>query len=340
MSRYYLLTSDGYKDISEGILKKTSCREILTELGNVISVDDDLFIRTLGNSGEILFKKVSDLKIDDTIISEVNTNSFSEEDSFVDKKLSYLLGLLYSLNICYVGATFELEKNSVTNYISEYFYRYFETKFLEDKYTLYIPEEFIAKFNLNKDNIPDVILEGNKEIQESFIRGFFDINFFSSDRSIFKDGYSEEFLQQLSVLLKNLGIIAEVDNSTIMISGEEIVNYYNIVGTKNDYLDEEFMNIKLEQDDFYQIEKIVDICKEFYESTDKSIDFNEIFFNRKDIERLVSMDGDEVLKTKIKTLLNNRFCFEKVVSISDITSKSLDIDEDNEFIVNSFVIKK
>ncbi len=339
MSRLYLLTKDGYKNISDGIEKETSCKEFLTELGSVFKVNSNLSIRTLNSEGDIVFKKVSDLETEDIVVSDVNTESFSV-DSTVDSKIAYLIGLLYSVKASTSRQDISLPKNSVTDYISEYFYRFFDTKLVLDEYKIFITEDFIDKYKLNPEFVPEFIMEGNRETQKEFVKGFFDTNFIVSDKMLLKDFYSEDFLQQVFLILKNFGIIAEIDDSSLFISGEEIINYYNIIGTNNTYLEEDFMDIHLEENDFYQIFNLEKTCRDFYETTDKTFNFNQMNLNRKEIEKLIELDGDSSLKDKIRNLLNKKYCFERIVAVSNTVDKDLDIGEDTEFIINSYVLRK
>lgn len=339
MQPIYLLTTDGYKDISLGIDKEAPCKEILTELGNIFIADRNLKIQILTDKGDISFKNIEDLSTGDIIISRIDTQCFSE-DKTIDLKLSYLLGLLYALKISPERYTFVIPRGSITDYISEYFYRYFNVSLVSGEYNIVVPEDFINKYNINVFSIPLSIFEGTKDVEKSFLQGFFDINTVIADKMFLKDFYKEHLLQQIGLMLKNFGIVPEVDNSSLIISGEEIINYYNVIGTYNDAFEEELLCMNLDESDFYQIFNIEGICRAFYETTDKSINFDLMLLNRKNIEKLIELDGDENLKEKIKILISDEYCFEKVLVANNIHSKSLDIGEDGEYVINSFVIKR
>lgn len=338
MQPIYLLTDNGYEDISRKVDRDTSCKEILTELGNIFIADNSLNIRILSEEGDITFKKVSEIEAGDILISKINSNCFSD-NSLIDEKLSYLLGILYALKISNTRRTFTIPKSSITNYISEYFYRYFETSLNFGDYKFSVSDDFLNKYNIDCVSIPKSVFEGTTQIQMSFLKGFFDINTTISEKMILKDFYNEKLLQQICLILKNFGIVPEIDNSSLIISGEEIIKYYNLIGTYNDDFEEELLLINLDSSDFYQIFNIESICRKFYETTDKSINFDLMILNRKNIEDLISLDGDEELKDKIRELISKEYCFEKVSIANNIVSKSIGLDLDGEYIINSFVVK-
>ena len=163
------------------------------------------------------------------------------------------------------------------------------------------------------------------------------------ENRIIKDIYDNELLQQISLMLRNLGIIAEVDNYDLVISGQEIISFYNIIGTKNLKYEEEILNINLNETDFYEIENLKKICRDFFNTTDKlEIDIDAFKFTRTNILKLIEKDGDLKLKNQIHSILSENICFDKIVSIEEIVTDYLvmetcDIDT---YIMNGFYIKK
>lgn len=348
MIKSYFLSKNGYINslinIPENfrVNKNTNCIKITTETGLNLIIEEGLSIKILTKEGKIDFKKAEELSVEDVCLTAVKSLLFSNNNSIEEKK-AYIIGILYAFRIDNENLNFDLIKGSISDYIGDFLYRYLKVLSIPNKYSLQVPIDFIYKNNISKNEVPEFIFSGNKETQISFLRGFFDCNSIIFENKIIKDLYSNELLQQISLMLKNLGIISEIDNYDIIISGQEIISFYNIVGTFNSDYEEEILNVSLKETDFYEILNLKQLCLDFYETTDKEdIDFKNFKFTRTNILNLIKKDGDEKIKNKLKELLSENICFDRIVSIEKIISDSIviitcDIDT---YIMNSFFIKK
>lgn len=348
MFKPYCYSEIGYINSLENIPenfridKNKTCLKILTETGMELVIDKEASLKLLNPNGKFEFKKANDLKVGDISVSSLKNFLFNNE-SCIENKKAYMIGLLYSYKIYENNSIFSLVRNSVFDYIGEFLYRYFEFKKERDIYTFIVHQDFINKNNILLDTVPKFIFEGNKESQIYFLKGFFDTNSLIYENKIIKDIYDNTLLQQINLMLRNLGIIAEIDNYDLIISGQEIISYYNLIGTMNLDYEEEMLNINLTESDFYEIENLKGICKNFFETTDKlNIDLDNFKFTRTNILKLLQKDGDKEIKLQIENVLFDNVCFDKIISIEEVNvdylvMKTCDVDV---YIMNGFYIKK
>jgi len=236
------------------------------------------------NNGKEEWKTLSEIKINDYIIMKYNTNCFGSivyTDNFtnsynitsntkihnippyINKKLSYIIGLLIGDGCYSVKKDFPIEftcsKNilSIKNKMSDYFMDIFNVDIKCYNYTNSSCFKFLKCSKHIRDflewcgldyitselkQIPWVILENNKECQIECLKGLFDTDGGVNINCIHYTSISKQLVIDIQNLLLNIGIISSLRNLNnnsdinhkqayrLQITGYQAYLYYNYIG--------------------------------------------------------------------------------------------------------------
>lgn len=339
-----LITATYLESCDENIYK------VKTFTGNTFYVTSNTNLLCLTVDGNLEKKNILDIFQTDEIVSKVG-DAISDSKELITEEDAYLLGYFYSINFSnlikttdetiYIptsSSNFELVRDIIMN-------KFDVTSKGKDLY-IYNSNininNFILQYNFNKNQIPNIIKESSLDIQISFIRGFYDVFTSFEKNSIRKENINDFFFNDLLLLLKNLGIIAEKRNEFI-IRGEEVLNYYNLIGFYNLEYEDEVLGFTLNAEDFYTINALKKITQRFYKTvSNKDKELNDDFeYTRDNIESLLELDGDKELKEIIKGLIQENICYDRIDSIDVLPSQKcivLEVSEDDTFIIDSLII--
>lgn len=324
--------------------------KVKTLTGNIFYITEDTNLLCLTMEGKIVNKTIREILPTDEIISKVGDN-ISDSKELLTEEDAYLLGYFYSINFSELIKT-EDEKiyiptnNSTFENMRDIIINKFDVCCEEKKLYIYNSNininNYILQYNFNKNQIPDLIKESTINIQTSFIQGFYDVFTILEKNTIKKEINNDFFYNDLLLLLKNLGIIAE-KNTEFIIRGEEIINYYNLIGFSNVDYENKMLTFNLSKEDFYIINSLKKITQEFYKTvSNKKIELTEDFeYTRNNIENLLTLDGDEELKNIIRPLIQENICYDRIDTIEILANQKcivLEINSEDTIIIDSLII--
>lgn len=324
--------------------------KVKTLTGNIFYITEDTNLLCLTMEGKVINKTIREILPTDEIISKVGDN-ISDSKELLTEEDAYLLGYFYSINFSELIKTQDEKiyiptNNSTFENIRDIIINKFDVCCEEKKLYIYNSNininNYILQYNFNKNQIPDLIKESNINIQTSFVQGFYDVFTILEKNTIKKEINNDFFYNDLLLLLKNLGIIAE-KNTEFIIRGEEIINYYNLIGFSNVDYENKMLTFNLSKEDFYIINSLKKITQEFYKTvSNKKIELTEDFeYTRNNIENLLTLDGDEDLKNIIRPLIQENICYDRIDTIEILANQKcivLEINSEDTIIIDSLII--
>ena len=324
---------------------------ITSKTGIRIDATNEQNFYVLNENGFIISKKLKDLKVGDILLSRVG-DKFANDKQLITPDEAYLLGIFYSL-ITLENPEEDYIKIKVSYTIKDKIKEILLNKFdvVEENEEISILNSKISidvfkeNFEYMNDYISGKVLSSNLNIQLEFLRGFFDVNTLFNNNRIEKEIFNKRLFFEILLLLKNLGIIAEIIDNTLVIRGKEIANFYNLVSFYNWEYDSLVTSFSISEEDFYVIPNIQNIVKAYYDSIEeknKKIELNEDFqFNRDNILKILEMKGNKELKDLIKALVNENICYDTIISIEEIDKDfCFDfgfVNDNKTYLINSFI---
>lgn len=203
-------------------LKGADVLEVRTRLGNSIKGTYEHPVLAVSDHGDLVFKRLSQLKIGDFVAIKYNNQLFGNQNS-ISESIAYILGLLTGDGCATIKNTisFSTADTELLAFIKDYFRREYsyEIRKLTGKYDYGICRQDIIKMlrdhGLNavyaKDkDIPDSILQSHKPVVIAFLQGLFDTDgYVEKNRGcVCFSSSSEELVKFTGALLLNLGIVS------------------------------------------------------------------------------------------------------------------------------------
>lgn len=178
------------------------------------------------------WKKVEDLKPKDLLVSRVGDNIFGNDDTIKTEEEAYVLGVVIADG--YIGQKSVIDitndEDSIINIVKNYFIKDgAEVKQVLDrnstrlyiKHTNYVKkyhEKYSLPYGVAKDKeIPQCIMNAPKNIQLAFLSGYFECECSIEEikKSIEITSASKNLLQQIQLLLFNIGVVSTISKKTV-----------------------------------------------------------------------------------------------------------------------------
>lgn len=326
--------------------------KIKTSMGLEIEATMEHIFYVLNKNGFIICKKLKELEIGDILLSRVGDRICNDKE-LISSDDAYLLGYLTSIDFFKIINTKENEialeiPSSLIDKLKDILVNKFDVVIEDNKIFIrnskFTFDNIFQIYDLEKGRISTKVLNSNIDIQLEFLRGFFDTNTFFKNNEIHKTINEPSLLIEISLMLKNIGIIPMVKDDILIINGKEVINFYNYIGFYNYEYDEEITKFELQEKDFYVIPYIETMVKAYYNSVeikDKKFNLNESFkYTRENILEVLSLKGNKELKELLKSLIDEHICYDEIKSIEE-TKKDytfdFDLEENGSYIVNSFI---
>lgn len=326
--------------------------KIKSSMGLEIEATLEHIFYVLNENGFIICKKLKELEPGDILLSRVG-DRISNDKELISSDDAYLLGYLTSINFFDVINTKDNEipleiSTSLIEKLKDILINKFDVIIEENKISIrnskFTFDNLSQIYDLEKGKISNKVLNSNIDIQLEFLRGFFDTNTSFINNQIHKKIEENSLLIEISLMLKNIGIIPMVKDNTLIINGKEVINFYNYIGFYNYDYDEEITKFELQEKDFYVIPYIETMVKAYYNSVeikDKKFNLNENFkYTRENVLDILSLKGNKELKELLKSLIDEHICYDEIKIIEE-TKKDyafdFDLEENGSYIVNSFI---
>ena len=194
------------------------------------------------NSGDFVFKKLSEIKKGDVVVINYNQQAFGNYKKIPDYDTAYILGLL-----CGDGGLsiknriyFTNSDKELINKINGYFKKNFNKTLLKTngKYDYLLADSVIKEkmmgygveetYAKNK-KIPDSIMLAPKEYITHFLRGLFDTDGYCGKEEVELSSSSKKLAEQVSVSLWNLGVINRLHSRVKRYNGQ-LQHYITVSG--------------------------------------------------------------------------------------------------------------
>ena len=325
--------------------------KIKTATGIEVEATKEHIFYVLNENGFIVSKKLKNLNVGDILLSRAG-DRISNDRRLITPDDAYALGFLQSIDFVSMSDEDEIKidvPDSILDRVKDILENYFDIIGFDDT-TIYIKnrkdylENFFEEFDFSNDYISKKILSSNIDIQLEYLRGFFDTNVLFEESSIAKKVLNRRLFIEIYLLLKNIGIIAILDDENLVIKGREILNFYNQVGFYNYLYECNINNVTISEEDFFMIPYIQNIVKAYYDSIeikDKKFIIDDNFkYTRENIEEIISNKGNKDLRNLLKTLISPNLCYEEIMEIIEIPrdySFDFDLEENETYLVNSFL---
>jgi len=365
--------------------------KITTQLGTELEGTPEHPIVVLNENGDLEFKKLIDVKLEDYVATSYNNNLWGDSEK-IDENMAYLLGILTAdgyiknkVSISFSNNEKEIQDwiiNEIKNrydkdiYFSEYKRKngnvcsnaYIGTKLIRDD--LY---NCGLDYTLSAEKvIPKEVLTSNREVNIKFLQGMFDLESSVSSRDIELTSTSKKMIQQLQMVLLNLGIVSRIKEKVVKnyecnkyyrltISGISMRVFRDIVGFYNNQSNTNKLNKACEKDtntNVFVYPNIGDKLKyirntyykkqPFWNGTKQSfyngVSFKDYFLSQRrpsgnkllEIIERAPIDEEEVIK--LTNYANNLF-FTKVVKKEESSSVVYDftVPKNHSFVSNGFI---
>jgi len=311
--------------------------KVTTENGLSVKVTGYHPLLTLDPTGVMVWRYARDIKEEDVIVSRIGDKISG--NLFDDVEEAFLLGLLIA-DGCFsqkgrIGFTnnnpdlqkafkngiknlpelrdceiFEKSRNNTVEY---------QVNSMSGVESFY-KRHGIVPSKAEMKEVPQTIMNGTLDVQKAFLSAYFECGCHiqnGSNYHIEVISASQKLIQQVSLLLRNLGIVSTITR--------KVVKGY-------------------EQNDYYRLFVFGEHATKFVEeigfvSSDRKIGKCEC--NKGRLCKLLNSDGDERLKSILSVLVDSHLCFEKVTSIEQIGREpTFDVcmPHSHSFIANSMVV--
>lgn len=235
-------------------LKDANVLDIRTRLGSSIRGTYEHPILSISDKGDLVFKRLDQLKIGDFVCIKYGNRIFGNRD-FVSEDTAYILGLFTGDGCATVKdrIAFSTADSELLDFVFDYFKRHYSYQLRKatGKYDYEIYRQDIVKILREqglqvvyaKDKeIPDSILQSRKPIIVSFLQGLFDTDgYVEKNRGcVCFSSSSEKLVKEVGIILLNSGIINHFYTRPIRkynrmqyyleISGDFLINFEREVG--------------------------------------------------------------------------------------------------------------
>ncbi len=340
-------------------------------------------------TGDFKFKKLEQIKKKDFAVLSYNQQSFGNYKIIPDEETAFLLGLLTGdggLSIKDRIYFSNADKNLI-KFFKEYFEKKFKKKTLKasGKYDYLIADwkikETLREYGLQETqargkSIPESIILSPKNYVVNFLKGLFDTDGYCGETRIELSSASKKLIQQVNVLLLNLGIINRIFSKRkiynhslqyyIDITGDSLENFAKEIGftvpKKKERLEKllkKERNTNLNTVPF-QIKRMEMVWKKFQSSQSLSREFyrDKLYKNlysylkgiknpsKKSLNIILNLFGSKNPSIKslpefifLNKLTTEQFYFTEVKEISKDKNRVYDftIPKTHSFVANSFI---
>ncbi|MBI5152106.1 ATP-dependent metallopeptidase FtsH/Yme1/Tma family protein [Candidatus Peregrinibacteria bacterium] len=235
-------------------LKEAKILNIKTRLGYSISGTYEHPILAVSNDGDLVFKRLDQLKLGDFACTKYNNQLFGNQDS-ISKDTAYILGLFTGDGCATIKdrIAFSTKDREFLNFVKKYFKKQYNYKLRKasGKYDYeicrrdivrYLREQGLLALYAKDKEIPDSILLSSKPIVVSFLQGLFDTDGYVEVKRgcVLFSSSSEKMVKQIGTILLNLGIVNHYYTRPIIkynhlqyyieISGDFLLNFEKEAG--------------------------------------------------------------------------------------------------------------
>ena len=311
--------------------------KVTTENGLSVKVTGYHPLLTLDPTGVMVWRYARDIKEEDVIVSRIGDKISG--NLFDDVEEAFLLGLLIA-DGCFsqkgrIGFTnnnpdlqkafkngiknlpelrdceiFEKSRNNTVEY---------QVNSMSGVESFY-KRHGIVPSKAEMKEVPQTIMNGTLDVQKAFLSAYFECGCHiqnGSNYHIEVISASQKLIQQVSLLLRNLGIVSTITRKTV--KGYEQNDYYRL------FVFGEHATKFVEEIGFVSSDRKIGKCE----------------CNKGRLCKLLNSDGDERLKSILSALVDSHLCFEKVTSIEQIGREpTFDVcmPHSHSFIANSMVV--
>lgn len=311
--------------------------KVTTENGLSVKVTGYHPLLTLDPTGVMVWRYARDIKEEDVIVSRIGDKISG--NLFDDVEEAFLLGLLIA-DGCFsqkgrIGFTnnnpdlqkafkngiknlpelrdceiFEKSRNNTVEY---------QVNSMSGVESFY-KRHGIVPSKAEMKEVPQTIMNGTLDVQKAFLSAYFECGCHiqnGSNYHIEVISASQKLIQQVSLLLRNLGIVSTITRKTV--KGYEQNDYYRL------FVFGEHATKFVEEIGFVSSDRKIGKCE----------------CNKCRLCKLLNSDGDERLKSILSALVDSHLCFEKVTSIEQIGREpTFDVcmPHSHSFIANSMVV--
>lgn len=236
------LTFNGSKEVLN-ITSKTGLEQKVTLNHPLLTVSD---------TGKFVWKKAELLKVGDKLVTRVGDNVFGNDQTITSRKEAYCIGAIVADG--YIGddryIDFCNSDVSLLEYVGDYFKSLSESNPVREVYKGIVPRYRLYNKKLVKDwhrklgltygrakdkKIPACIMSSPRQIQLDFLAGYLECKGYIDTKRFAMEvvSSSKELIQQVQLILKNLGIVSTLRDKKV--KGYEN-NYYGYLNIKSNQL--------------------------------------------------------------------------------------------------------
>ena len=357
--------------------------KVTTENGLSVKVTGYHPLLTLDPTGVMVWRYARDIKEEDVIVSRIGDKISG--NLFDDVEEAFLLGLLIA-DGCFsqkgrIGFTNnnpDLQKafkNGIKNlpelHDCEIFEKSRNNTVEYQVNSMSGVESFYKRHGIvpskaEMKEVPQTIMNGTLDVQKAFLSAYFECGCHiqnGSNYHIEVISASQKLIQQVSLLLRNLGIVSTITRKTV--KGYEQNDYYRlfVFGEHATKFVEEIGFVSSDRknsiahsdyrENFMAIPGISQTIVAYYRSLPfeqrgrervklvNGVRIGKCECNKDRLCKLLNSDGDERLKSILSALVDSHLCFEKVTSIEQIGREpTFDVcmPHSHSFIANSMVV--
>ncbi len=219
--------------------KGIKTRKLITKKGFVLEGSEDRHkILVMNYKGDFIYKNISKLKIGDEVCIKRRSNIYGKRH--IDNKIAYMLGLLIGdgdvgMKNDFSLTTMDIElKNEFYDYFKDYKICNYKKKDKSISYWIFnkkLRQELYENYGLERSKahfkeVPSSILSANKAAQIEFIAGLYDTDGTLGDDGMFSIvSCSYNLLQQVQLMLLNMGIICSLNRHINKCEGKEFISW-------------------------------------------------------------------------------------------------------------------